>query len=108
MEELGGLQSTGRKESDTTERLHFHFYTLGFFQLNFGLLYIKIAHPLPSPLSVLICEQIQRYQSFLMWRLVLEKNVSSRSACLNFRPLGFLSRYFVFGGKHFQSGLLLA
>ena len=23
MEELGGLQSTGRKESDTTERLHF-------------------------------------------------------------------------------------
>ena len=29
MEELGGLQSTGRKESDTTERLHFtslHLY----------------------------------------------------------------------------------
>ena len=26
MVELGGLQSTGRKESDTTERLHFHFY----------------------------------------------------------------------------------
>ena len=25
MEELGGLQSTGRKESDMTERLHFHF-----------------------------------------------------------------------------------
>ena len=24
-EEPGGLQSTGRKESDTTERLHFHF-----------------------------------------------------------------------------------
>ena len=24
-EELGGLQSTGCKESDTTERLHFHF-----------------------------------------------------------------------------------
>ena len=23
-EEPGGLQSTGRKESDTTERLHFH------------------------------------------------------------------------------------
>ena len=22
--ELGGLQSTGRKQSDTTERLHFH------------------------------------------------------------------------------------
>jgi len=28
MEELGGLQSTGRKESDTTERLHFHFLSL--------------------------------------------------------------------------------
>ena len=26
MEELGGLQSTGRKESDTTEWLHFHFH----------------------------------------------------------------------------------
>ena len=25
MEELGGLQSTGHKESDTNERLHFHF-----------------------------------------------------------------------------------
>ena len=25
-EELGGLQSTGCKKSDTTERLHFHFH----------------------------------------------------------------------------------
>ena len=25
-EDLAGLQSTGRKESDTTEQLHFHFY----------------------------------------------------------------------------------
>ena len=25
MEELGGLQSTGGKELDTTEQLHFHF-----------------------------------------------------------------------------------
>ena len=25
MEEPGGLQSTGGKESDATERLHFHF-----------------------------------------------------------------------------------
>ena len=25
-EELDGLQSTGRKESDTTEQLHFHFH----------------------------------------------------------------------------------
>ena len=28
MEELGGLQSMGRKESDTTERPHFHFHLL--------------------------------------------------------------------------------
>ena len=27
-EELGGLQSTGRQESDTTERLHFHFLAI--------------------------------------------------------------------------------
>ena len=26
-EEPGGLQSTGRKELDTTERLHFHFHS---------------------------------------------------------------------------------
>ena len=29
MEELGGLQSTGRKESDMTEQLHFHFQAFG-------------------------------------------------------------------------------
>ena len=28
-EELGGLQSTGRKESDTTEQLHFHKPSMG-------------------------------------------------------------------------------
>ena len=28
-EELGGLQSSGRRESDTTERLHFHFHLEG-------------------------------------------------------------------------------
>ena len=28
MEELGGLQSMGRKESDTTEQLHFHFHII--------------------------------------------------------------------------------
>ena len=28
VEELGGLQSAGHKESDTTERLHFHFLGL--------------------------------------------------------------------------------
>ena len=27
-EELGGLQSMGHKESDTTERFHFHFHTI--------------------------------------------------------------------------------
>ena len=28
MGDTGGLQSTGRKESDTTERRHFHFFSL--------------------------------------------------------------------------------
>ena len=28
-EELGGLQSTGRKESDTTERLHLRYFKCG-------------------------------------------------------------------------------
>ena len=30
MEELGGLQSMGRKQSDTTEGLHFHFHLVGY------------------------------------------------------------------------------
>ena len=34
MEELGGLQSMGRKESDTTERLHFHCISKITFPLN--------------------------------------------------------------------------
>ena len=40
-EELGGLQSTGRKESDTTERLHFtsqHMYM----QSRFIVVYIHL------------------------------------------------------------------
>ena len=37
-EELGGLQSTGRKESDTTERLHFHF-TL---EMILGMEYLRV------------------------------------------------------------------
>ena len=28
MERLGGLRYTGSKQSDTTERLHFHFHAL--------------------------------------------------------------------------------
>ena len=32
-EELGGLESTGRKELDTTERLHFHLVFLGVLNL---------------------------------------------------------------------------
>ena len=42
-EEFGGLQSTGHKESDTTERLHFHF-TFTFIQLicyTFSLSYVE-------------------------------------------------------------------
>ena len=34
MEELGGLQSTVRKGTDTTERLHFHFHRQGFCAIN--------------------------------------------------------------------------
>ena len=39
MEELGGLQSMGHKESDTTERLyfHFHFYMRAEEQASFSL-----------------------------------------------------------------------
>ena len=42
MEELGGLQSTGRKESDMTERLHFHFHLLSSKSL------IKKTHMIPT------------------------------------------------------------
>ena len=40
--ELSGLQSMGRKESDTTERLHFHFLI---FQPTFNIIY----HSTPMP-----------------------------------------------------------
>ena len=43
MEEFGGLQSTGRKESDMTERLHFHFH----FSLNY-----RVEPQLGGPLYV--------------------------------------------------------
>ena len=33
-EEPGGLQSTGHKESNTTERLHFHFHFHSIYKLN--------------------------------------------------------------------------
>ena len=36
-EEPGGLQSMGHKESDTTERLHFHFIKLRLFLSVFSL-----------------------------------------------------------------------
>ena len=39
-EELGGLQSTGRKESDTTEQLHFHFQDITYSDLNHCLIRI--------------------------------------------------------------------
>ena len=39
MEKLGGLQSTGHKELDTTERLHFHFHFLPFWGLSFHIAY---------------------------------------------------------------------
>ena len=49
-EELGGLQSMGRKESDTTERLHFHFHFCGlgsFSSLGFRpFLHIQCIHSL--------------------------------------------------------------
>ena len=35
-EEPGGLQSTGRKESDTTERLHFIHYIAFALEFNYG------------------------------------------------------------------------
>ena len=42
-EELGGLQSTGCKESDTTERLHFLFRLLGNIRLSLSTK-IKLIH----------------------------------------------------------------
>ena len=43
-EELGGLQSTGHKESDTTERVHFHYqyFNVGIFRVLFFLLSLKM------------------------------------------------------------------
>ena len=46
-EELGGLQSMGRKESDTTEQLHFHLFvfyypkTLWVKWINISIVYMQ-------------------------------------------------------------------
>ena len=52
-EELGGLQSTGRKELDTTERLHFHLSLLCIGEgngnpLQCSCLVLRDPHPLAS------------------------------------------------------------
>ena len=47
MEELGGLQSTGCKESDTTEQLHFHFhliYNILLVQVNIEVIQLYISY----------------------------------------------------------------
>ena len=47
MEELGGLQSTGCKESDTTEQLHFHFhliYNILLVQVNIEVIQLYIIY----------------------------------------------------------------
>ena len=46
MEELGGLQSTGRRESDTTEQLHF---TMAGTVLNPGFLVVNQMFKNPCP-----------------------------------------------------------
>ena len=52
-EEPGGLQSTGRKESDTTERLHFHCHSPEGRQPREGGSFIpKAPFPVPVPLPV--------------------------------------------------------
>ena len=48
MEELGGLQSTGCKESDTTERLHFHLiYNILLVQVNIEVIQLYIIYVFP-------------------------------------------------------------
>ena len=52
-EELGGVQSTGHKESDTTERLHFTFTFQGELRSSPFPLYLV---PLPSSGKENFCE----------------------------------------------------
>ena len=62
MEQLGGLQSTGRKESDMTEQLHFHFVLFFYLQgvsLPFHLVCIAVfavVFPYPGSLWFFIVE----------------------------------------------------
>ena len=58
-EEPGGLQSTGRKESDTTERLHFLSFTL-YKQDICTLLDTWLANILLAWLSILITRSLQK------------------------------------------------
>ena len=51
-EELGGLQSMGCKESDTTERLHFHFH-------HCIADYFSLSSESHSVVSSSLCEHVQ-------------------------------------------------
>ena len=66
MERLGGLQSTGRKQLDTTERLHFHF--------DWAPLAAQTAKNLPTMQET----QVQP----LGWEDPLEKEMTTHSSTL--------------------------
>ena len=62
-EELGGLQSTGRKELDMTERLHFHFHFPTYIYMNEEENFIQ--HPVRHRLVYLILVQLHILKYYL-------------------------------------------
>ena len=51
-EELGGLQSMGRKESDTTKRLHFHFHFHWDYKMKYVFFSFFTWHWVPKNLDI--------------------------------------------------------
>ena len=73
-EELGGLQSTGRKGLDTTERLHFHFTLMRVGSNSF------LHHK--SPFPFVLWGGVLRHYKYILF-LKISSVVSIDDFCLN-------------------------
>ena len=89
-EELGGLQSTGRKELDTTEPLHFHFaWNASLVPLIFLKIYLVFL--------ILLFSSISLYWSLrkaFLSLLAMRWNSAFKRAYLSFSPLPLASLLF--------------
>ena len=96
-EELGGPQSMSCKESDTTERLHFHFLSVSHVDFNICI-HCKIVSTMYSLVD--ICHHTQIEKCFFLWKL-LKFTLSTAFTCEVQSSSPGLT-YFISGILYFQ------